>query len=71
MGDEHDGGVDRGQLPLEPLEAVDVEMVRRLVEEQQVGVAGEGSAERGAGQLSAGEGGELPVEIVVAEPEPA
>ena len=71
MGDEHDGGVDRGQLPLEPLEAVDVEMVRRLVEEQQVGVAGEGAAERGAGQLSAGEGGELPVEVVVAEPEPA
>ena len=44
MRDEHAGGVDRGQFPLEPLEAVDVEMVRRLVEEQQVGVAGEGAA---------------------------
>jgi len=39
VGDEHDGGVDRRQLALEPLEALDVEVVRRLVEQQQVGVA--------------------------------
>ena len=34
MRDEDDGGVDRLQLALEPFEAGDVEVVRRLVEEQ-------------------------------------
>ena len=71
MRDEDDGGVDRRQLALEPLEALDVEVVRRLVEEQQVGVAGERAAERGACQLAAGERLELPVEVVVVEAEPA
>ena len=69
--DEDDRGVDRGELALEPLEAVDVEVVRRLVEQEQVGVAGERAAERGARQLAAGEGGELAVEVGVAEAEPA
>ena len=39
MRNEDDGSVNRGQLALEPLEAFDVEVVRGLVEEQQVGVA--------------------------------
>ena len=39
--DEDDRRVERRQLALEPLEALDVEVVRRLVEQQQVGVAGE------------------------------
>ena len=69
--DEDDGRVDRGELALEPLEAVDVEVVRRLVEQEQVGVARERAAERGARQLAAGEGRELPVEVGVAEAEPA
>ena len=69
--DEDDGGVDRRQLALEPLEALDVEVVRRLVEQQQVGVARERAAERGARQLAARERLELPVEVVVAEAEPA
>ena len=71
MGDEDDGRVDRRQLALEPLEALDVEVVRRLVEQQQVGVAGERAAERGARQLAARERRELPVEVVIAEAEPA
>ena len=71
MRDEDDGGVDRRQLALEPLEALDVEVVGGLVEEQQVGVAGERPAERGACQLAAGERLELPVEVVVVEAEPA
>ena len=69
--DEDHGGVDRRQLALEPLEALDVEVVRRLVEQQQVGVARERAAERGARQLAARERLELPVEVVVAEAEPA
>jgi hypothetical protein len=43
--DEDDRGVDRLELPLEPLEARDVEVVRRLVEEQEVRVAAECSGE--------------------------
>ncbi len=71
VGDEHDGRVDRRQLALEPLEALDVEVVRRLVEQQQVGVAGERAAERGARQLAARERRELAVEVVIAKAEPA
>ena len=53
--DEHDGGVERLQVRLEPLERGDVEVVRRLVEQQQVGVARERAGERRAGELAAGE----------------
>ncbi len=53
--DEDDGGVDRLQLALEPFEAGDVEVVRRLVEEQEVWVAAERACQRGARQLAAGE----------------
>ncbi len=53
--DEDHRRVERLQLALEPLEARDVEMVRRLVEQQQVGVAAERARERGARQLAAGE----------------
>ena len=62
--DEDHGRVERRQLALEPLEALDVEVVRRLVEQEQVGVAGERAAERGAGQLAARERRERPVEVV-------
>ena len=71
MGDEDDGGIQRLQLVLEPLEALDVEMVRRLVEEQEIRLDGERTGQRGPGQLSAGERRELPIEIGVVEPEPA
>ncbi len=67
--DEDHGRVERRQLALEPLEALDVEVVRRLVEQQQVGVGREGASEGGAGQLPARERVELPVEVVVREPE--
>ena len=39
MRDEDHAGVERRELALEPLEALDVEVVRRLVEQQEVGVA--------------------------------
>ena len=67
--DEDDGRVDRRQLALEPLEALDVEVVRRLVEQQQVGIARERTAERGARQLAARERRELSVEVVVVKAE--
>ena len=66
-----DGGVEPDERPLEPLEPLDVEVVRRLVEEQQVGVAGQRACERGARQLAAGERVEPPVELVVGEAEAA
>ena len=69
VGDEDDRGVERRQLALEPLEALDVEVVRRLVEQQQVGIGREGARERGARQLAAGERVERPVEVGVGEPE--
>ena len=69
--DEEDGGVDRLQLALEPFEARHVEVVRRLVEEQEVWVAAERACERGAGQLSAREAVEGPVEVVRREAEVA
>ena len=58
VGDEHDRRVEADQMPLQPLQRRDVEMVGRLVEQQQVGVAGQRAAERGAGQLAAGERGQ-------------
>ncbi len=69
--DEDHRRVERGQLALEPLEARHVEVVRRLVEQQQVGVAAERARERGARQLSAGERPQLPVEVLVGEAEAA
>ena len=70
VGDEHDRGVERDQVGLQPLERLDVEVVGRLVEQQQIGVPGQRPAERGAGQLAAGEGVQRAVEVgVVAEAE--
>ena len=69
--DEDHRRVERLQLALEPLEARDVEVVRRLVEQQQVGIAAERACERRARQLAAGERAERPVEVLVREAEPA
>ena len=59
---QHDRGVEARQVLLEPFERLDVEVVRRLVEQQQVGIAGESPPERGARQLAAREGPESTVE---------
>ena len=71
MRDEDDRGVDRLELALEPLEARDVEVVRRLVEEQQIGVAAERAGQRGSRQLSARECRERALEVVRREAEVA
>jgi hypothetical protein len=45
VGDEDDGRVDRLELALEPFEVLDVEVVRGLVEEEQVGAPRERARE--------------------------
>src|SRR6266545_1901613 len=69
--DEHDARVERLQLVLKPLEARDVEVVRRLVKEQEVGIPSKCACERRAGELAAGERVEYAVEVTLAETEPA
>ena len=71
MGDEDHGRVERGELALEPLEVRDVEVVRGLVEEEQIGVAAERAGERGARQLAARERAQRAVEVLLREAEPA
>ncbi len=71
MRHEDHAGVERLQLALQPLEARDVEVVRRLVQKDQIGVAAERSCERGARQLAAREGRERAIEVVLCEAEPA
>ena len=67
VGDQDDRGVEAREVALEPLERRDVEVVGGLVEQQQVGVAGERPGERGARELAAGEGAQLAVELLVRE----
>ena len=69
VGDQHDRRVDRGEALLEPFQRRDVEVVGRLVQEQQVRVAGQRARKRAAGQLSARERAQLAVEVVVVEAE--
>jgi hypothetical protein len=69
VGHEHDRGVERLQRALEPLERGDVEVVGGLVEQQQVGVAGQRAGQRGSGQLPARQRVQLAVEVAVGEPE--
>ena len=69
--DDHDGGVDRRQLLLEPLDRGHVEVVRGLVEQEQIRLAGERAGERRARQLAAGERLEAAIEIGVGEAEAA
>ena len=71
MRDDDDPGVERLQLLFEPLEALDVEVVCRLVEEEQVRIASERACQRGTRQLAAGERLEPAVELVVGEAQPA
>ena len=59
------------EVAFEPVDAVDVEVVRGLVEEEDVGAAEEESGEGHAHAPSAGEGGEGAVEVVGVEAEAA
>ena len=55
VGHEHEGARVVEQEPLEPLDGVDVEVVGRLVEQQQVGVGEQGARQGHARELAAGE----------------
>ena len=70
MGDEDNGGVEPDQILLEPLHRLDVEVVCRLVEQQQLGLRGQCPGQRSAGQLAAGEALQRTVQLGLAEPEP-
>ena len=71
VGDEDDRRIERLEQLLQPLERLDVEVVRRLVEQQQVGLRRESAGERGTGQLAPRERRERPVEVGIGEAEPA
>ena len=71
VGDEDDGGVEVAQVALQPLQRGDVEVVGRLVEQQQVGPGRQRPRQRGAGQLAAGEGRERALGLLAAEAEAA
>ena len=63
MRHDHDRAVIRHEERLEPCEAREVEIVRRLVEQKDVEPAEEDRGERSAGGLATGEHGERPVEL--------
>ena len=67
---QHDGGVERLQMRFQPLERLDVEVVGGLVEQQQVGIAGQRAGQRRARELAAAEGLQAAVHVRVAEAEP-
>ena len=69
MGHQHHGGVEVGEIALEPFQRGDVEVVGGLVEQQQVRVPGQRARQRRAGELAAGEALEGPVESLVGESE--
>ena len=69
MRDEQDRARKIGQLALEPIEALEVEMVGRLVEQQNVWLGRQGARECGAGQLAPGERRQLAVHVAVFEAE--
>ena len=71
VGDDDDPRVQGLELTLEPFQTLDVEVIRRLVEQEEVGIAAKRACERCARQLAAGERVEQPVEIGVREAEPA
>ncbi len=61
VGDRHDRARVLLQEALEPVDRLGVEVVGRLVEQQQVGVAEEQPAERDAALLAAGQGRDVGV----------
>ncbi len=54
MADQHDAGAGGGELLLQPLDGGQVQMVGRLVQQQQVGGGRQGAREGGPPGLAAG-----------------
>ncbi len=65
MSHQHDGRVERHERLLQPLQRLDVEVVGWLVEQQQVGVAGERARQGRTRQLAAGERRQLALEVAL------
>ena len=61
VGDRHDGALVVAQVLLEPRHRLGVEVVGRLVEQQQVGLAQQQPAQRDAAALAAGQLGDVRV----------
>ena len=55
VADQHDAGAGGGEFLLQPLDGGEVEVVGRLVQQQEVGRGGHGAGEGGAAGLAAGE----------------
>ena len=62
MRHDHDGLAPAAEVPRQPVDALDVEVVRRLIEDQQVVVADECPGQRHPPALAAGERGQGPVQ---------
>ncbi len=69
MGDDHDRAVRFGDELLESIETGEVQVVRRLVEQEHVEAAEQDRGQRGAGRLTPGEHRDLDVEAVGGQPE--
>ena len=70
MGDHDDGAVVVAQIVLEPAEGLEIQVVRRLVEEEERGGLEEEARQRGAHPPAPRELHERPREVDVAEAEP-
>ena len=69
VGDEHEGTLVVGEERLEPLHRVDVEVVGRLVQQEEVGVGEERARQGDARELAAREGEQAALQHVVREAE--
>gem|GEM_PF-5835423 len=69
MGDDEDAAGVGLEVFFQPFDHGDVEMVGGVVEEEEVGLAAQGSGEVEAGLLAAGQGGDRAGEVVVGEAE--
>ena len=71
MGDDEQGAVEVREELFEPFQAAGVEVVGRLVEEEDVGALEQRRGQQRAGLLAAGEAGERAVGVEVLDPEAA
>ena len=67
MADQHHGPGELREKGLQPLLAVEVEVVRRLVEQEQIGGREENPRQRGPGTLPTAHRGERLVELLFPE----
>jgi len=59
VADQHNAGAHPGQLALQPLDTGKIEMIGRLVEQQDIGKGGQCARQRGAARPTAGQRGRV------------